>query len=137
MSRLRPQSRGIGLWLPIVLFLLLPLVTVFLTSLAGDPVNLPAIAIGRIAPVAHALAAANFDAYRRLAANPYERSALVNSVGLAAAVGVAATLLGSIMAFAVERERVPAAGMLRAGAVLLFIAPPVIGAYAFSLLGGE
>ncbi|MGH9409906.1 MAG: ABC transporter permease [Vicinamibacterales bacterium] len=137
MRRLRPKLRGVWLWLPIVLFLVLPLVTVFLTSLVGDPVNLPAIVIGRIAPVAHALAAANLDAYRRLAANPYERLALVNSIELAPAVGVASTLLGSIMAFAVERERVPAAGVLRAVAVLLFIAPPFIGAYAFSLLGGE
>lgn len=134
-----PRWRGtlIALWLPIVLFLLLPLVTVALTSLTGDLVNVPGAFVGHAGPLVRALHALNVTAYRRIAANPYERAALSNSVGLAAAVGVTAMIFGTTLAFAVERERVPAAALIRAAAILLFIAPPFIGAYAFSLLGGE
>jgi iron(III) transport system permease protein len=137
MSTRRFRGGLIVLWLPIVLFLLLPLATVALTSLTGDLVNVPAAFIGRAGPLLHALHSINLSAYRRLSANPYERAALLNSIVLAAAVGVTATIFGTTLAFAVERERVPAAGLIRAVAVLLFIAPPFIGAYAFSLLGGE
>jgi len=127
----------IAIWLPLIVFLLVPLATVLLTSLTGEPINLPAALIGHAGPLVHQLQSAGLGTYRQLALSSYHRAALVNSVVLATSVGLTGTLIGTLTAFAVERWHLPGSRLFGRIMMFLLIAPPFIGAYAFTLLGGQ
>ncbi len=107
----------VAIFVALALFVAFPLVKVLLTSVRdGGQWTL--------------------EHYRIVAERKLYRSALVNSVGVGAIVGVAGTALGYLLAFVVTRTEVPAKRTLHLVCVLPIISPPFVTAVSILLLFG-
>src|SRR6056297_286722 len=74
--------------------------------------------------------------YELIATRRLYRNALVNSLQVAATVGVVGTLLGYVMAFVLTRTNVPFKRPLHLAMMLPIISPPFVGAVSILFLFG-
>lgn len=75
--------------------------------------------------------------FARIAAEPYYRDAIVNSLWVASGAALGALALGLPLALLTTRFVVPGRALLTTLAVLALLSPPFVGAYAWVLLLGE
>lgn len=76
------------------------------------------------------------DHYELIATRRLYRNALVNSLSVAATVGVIGTVLGYVMAFVLTRTDVPLKRPLHLAMMLPIISPPFVGAVSILFLFG-
>jgi iron(III) transport system permease protein len=107
-------------FLTVVGFLVYPLASVLVRSLVSDD--------GRFVLLAN---------YRRFFSHRYFYGSILNSLSLSALATSGALLLGTLLAFAVNRYPLPGAAFLRAAANLALLSPPFIGAYSWVVLFGR
>ncbi len=110
---------SIGAWAILILFLVVPLGSVLVSSLRDEA--------GRM----------TLENWRALFSTPRYFNALVNTliVGFGGLAG--ALLLGSIMAFCMARIRIRGARFVSMLAILALVSPPFIGAYSWIVLFGS
>jgi iron(III) transport system permease protein len=104
----------------VVGFLVYPLASVLVRSLVSDD--------GRFVLLAN---------YRRFFSHRYFYGSILNSLSLSALATAGALLVGTLLAFAVNRYPLPGAAFLRAAANLALLSPPFIGAYSWVVLFGR
>jgi iron(III) transport system permease protein len=101
----------------LALFVVFPLAKVLLTSLQDE-------------------GAWTFAHYRLIGERRLYRSALVNSIAVAATTGVASVALGYLLAFVAARTDTPFKRVLHLGAMLPIISPPFVTAVSILFLFG-
>ncbi|MDR6224867.1 ABC transporter permease [Desmospora profundinema] len=146
MSRFRFWRRWGGLdllrWsivLFFLVFLIVPLLSIFLVSLTGEPVNLfgslvnPAIFQSTV----EKLSGASLEGYRDLWEESRYFHALVNSLKLSTGVACWVTLMCIPMAYAFARTDMPGKKWFAALSTVPLVMPTFIAAYAFTLMFGQ
>lgn len=121
------------------LFLILPLLSVFLVSFTGQPVNLlgsitdPAILNSTI----EKFKGASFDAYESIITSKGYFNSLINSLQLAITVAVLVIVLCVPIAYGIARTTMPFKKTISALCTIPLIVPTFISAYAFILMFGR
>lgn len=121
------------------LFLILPLLSVFLVSFTGQPVNLlgsltdPAILSSTI----EKFKGVSFDAYQSILTSSGYFNSLVNSLQLAITVAVLVIVLCVPIAYGIARTTMPFKKTISALCTIPLIVPTFISAYAFILMFGR
>ena len=121
------------------LFLILPLLSVFLVSFTGQPVNLlgslidPAILSSTI----EKFKGVSFDAYQSILTSSGYFNSLVNSLKLAITVAVLVIVLCVPIAYGIARTTMPFKKTISALCTIPLIVPTFISAYAFILMFGR
>lgn len=95
------------------------------------------VALFIVYPLGKVMAAASLSGVLRSFGTPYFVRPFLNSLALAAAVGASGTIIGFVMAYAVERARIPGRRVLDAAGVIPVIAPPFVVAIAAIMLLGR
>ncbi|HSB72446.1 MAG TPA: iron ABC transporter permease [Candidatus Methylomirabilis sp.] len=107
-------------FLAVLAFLVYPLATVLLTSVSGEERR---FVLG--------------ENYQRFFAHRYYYGSIINSLYLSTLATLGALVLGTFLAFAVNRYPLPGKTFLRAAANLALLSPPFIGAYSWVVLFGR
>ncbi len=107
-----------GMALLLAALVLLPMLRLLMTSLAGDA--------GQLTP----------EHYRQLFADPAFLRPLVTTLWTSAAVGALCVLTAAPMGWLVSRTDLPGKRLLRTLILASFVTPPFLGAFAWVLLGG-
>lgn len=121
------------------LFLILPLLSVFLVSFTGQPVNLlgslsdPAIFDSTI----EKFKGVSLDAYQSIITSKGYFNSLVNSLQLAITVAVLVILICVPIAYGIARTTMPFKRTISALCTIPLIVPTFISAYAFILMFGR
>ncbi|MBP2241787.1 iron(III) transport system permease protein [Cytobacillus eiseniae] len=121
------------------LFLLIPLLAVFLISFTNEPVNIigsftdPAILSSSI----EKLKAINLDNYRQIFSNAGYLDSLKNSLSLALVVMVLVILICIPLAYGIARTNMPFKKTISALCTIPLIIPTFISAYAFIIMFGR
>lgn len=121
------------------LFLILPLLSVFLVSFTGQPVNIlgsitdPAILNSTI----EKFKGASFDAYESIITSKGYFNSLINSLQLAITVAVLVIVLCVPIAYGIARTTMPFKKTISALCTIPLIVPTFISAYAFILMFGR
>ncbi|KMY45715.1 iron ABC transporter permease [Bacillus sp. FJAT-27916] len=121
------------------LFLILPLLSVFLVSFTGQPVNVlgsitdPAILNSTI----EKFKGASFDAYESIITSKGYFNSLINSLQLAITVAVLVIVLCVPIAYGIARTTMPFKKTISALCTIPLIVPTFISAYAFILMFGR
>ena len=121
------------------LFLILPLLSVFLVSFTGQPVNLlgsltdPAIFDSTI----EKFKGVSLDAYQSIITSKGYFNSLVNSLKLAITVAVIVILICVPIAYGIARTTMPFKRTISALCTIPLIVPTFISAYAFILMFGR
>ena len=121
------------------LFLILPLLSVFLVSFTGQPVNLlgsltdPAIFDSTI----EKFKGVSLDAYQSIITSKGYFNSLVNSLKLAITVAVLVILICVPIAYGIARTTMPFKRTISALCTIPLIVPTFISAYAFILMFGR
>ncbi|WP_455661658.1 ABC transporter permease [Pradoshia sp.] len=127
------------IYLFFALFLILPLLSVFLVSFTGQPVNLlgslsdPAILSSTI----EKFKGASLDAYQSIITSKGYFNSLVNSLQLAITVAVLVILICVPIAYGIARTTMPFKKTISALCTIPLIVPTFISAYAFILMFGR
>ncbi|HWI62485.1 MAG TPA: iron ABC transporter permease [Symbiobacteriaceae bacterium] len=125
--------------LPMLLFLVLPLLSLLILSVTDKPFALLdyllKLRLGAL--VTDVAKAFKLEYYTNFFAIPLFRESLKNTLVLGFWVTLAATFMGTVLAFGVTRTRMPMRNAIRVLAVVPFIVPAFIGGYAFTLLTGD
>lgn len=121
------------------IFLILPLLSVFLVSFTGQPVNLlgsltdPAIFDSTI----EKFKGVSLDAYQSIITSKGYFNSLVNSLKLAITVAVLVILICVPIAYGIARTTMPFKRTISALCTIPLIVPTFISAYAFILMFGR
>ncbi len=127
------------IYLFFALFLILPLLSVFLVSFTGQPVNLlgslsdPAI----LSSTMEKFKGASLDAYQSIITSKGYFNSLVNSLKLAITVAVLVILICVPIAYGIARTTMPFKKTISALCTIPLIVPTFISAYAFILMFGR
>ena len=127
------------IYLFFALFLILPLLSVFLVSFTGQPVNLlgsitdPAILSSTI----EKFKGASLDAYQSIITSKGYFNSLVNSLKLAITVAVLVIIICVPIAYGIARTSMPFKKTISALCTIPLIVPTFISAYAFILMFGR
>ncbi|WP_409293952.1 ABC transporter permease [Peribacillus sp. SCS-26] len=121
------------------LFLILPLVSVFLVSFTGQPVNLlGSLTNGKIlSSTIKKFKNSSFDTYQAIFTNKGYFNALMNSLELALLVAVIVVLICIPIAYGIARTTMPFKKTISALCTIPLIVPTFISAYAFILMFGR
>lgn len=103
-----------------LLFLVYPVLSLFISSLAGGT-----------------SAAPWYEPYQHLVTRKLYYESLRNSFILGGAATIGALALGIPLAFFVNRLNIPGKILIRSAIVLTFVSPPFIGAYAWVIMFGQ
>lgn len=144
MSKLKDALNGLKIvkiliYLFFGLFLILPLVSVFLVSFTGQPVNLlgalfdPSIFTSTI----EKFKASSLETYQSIFSNKGYFNSLVNSLQLAITVAVIVILICIPIAYGIARTTMPFKKIISALCTIPLIVPTFISAYAFILMFGR
>lgn len=95
------------------------------------------VALFIVIPLGKVVAAANLAGLLSFFRTPYFVRPFLNSLALAAAVGGAGTVIGFVMAYAVERSCIPGRRFLDIAGAIPVIAPPFVVAIAAIMLFGR
>lgn len=121
------------------LFLILPLVSVFLVSFTGQPINLlgsitdPSILSSTI----EKFKTASFDNYKKIFTTKSYFSALKNSLLLSFLVTIIVTICCIPLAYGIARTKMPFKKTISALCMVPLIVPTFISAYAFIIMLGR
>ncbi|WP_144460840.1 ABC transporter permease [Siminovitchia fortis] len=121
------------------LFLILPLISVFLVSFTGQPISLlgsitdPAI----FSSTMEKFKAASFDNYKKIFTAKSYFSALKNSLLLSFLVTIIVTLVCIPLAYGIARTKMPFKKTISALCMVPLIVPTFISAYAFIIMLGR
>lgn len=127
------------IYLFFALFLILPLLSVFLVSFTGQPVNLlgsitdPAILSSTI----EKFKGSSLDAYQSIITSKGYFNSLVNSLKLAITVAVLVIIICVPIAYGIARTTMPFKKTISALCTIPLIVPTFISAYAFILMFGR
>lgn len=122
-----------------LVFLVVPLVSIFLVSFTGEPVNLfGSLTDAKImSSTIKKLSSFTLDGYRSLFQDSRYGTALWNSLKLSTGVAVLVTLLCLPMSYAFARTRMPFKKTFAALATIPLVMPTFISSYAFTLMFGQ
>lgn len=121
------------------LFLILPLVSVFLVSFTGQPMNL----LGSITSpeifqsTVEKLKGSSLDIYQSIITSKGYFKGLLNSLKLAVTVAVIVILISAPIAYGIARTKMPFKKTISALCTIPLIVPTFISAYAFILMFGR
>lgn len=121
------------------LFMLLPLLSVFVVSFTGEPTNLlgsltdPAIFNSTLEKFKNI----SLDNYKRIFSNSGYFSALKNSLALAFSVTIIVILICIPLAYGIARTKMPFKKTISALCMIPLIVPTFISAYAFIIMFGR
>jgi iron(III) transport system permease protein len=122
-----------------VVFLIIPLSSIMLVSLTGEPINLLGSLVNEkiFSSTMEKLSNISLDAYKSLFGGTRYFSALVNSLQLATGVALLVTVLVVPIAYAFARTNMPFKKTFAALCTIPLIVPTFISAYAFMLMFGH
>lgn len=124
---------------PLILFLVIPLLSLLILSVTDQPFALLdylfKLRLGQLVKDI----AANFtlDFYANFFDMPLMAKSLRNTMVLGFWVTLVATIMGTVLAFAVTRTQMPGRKLVRALTIIPLVVPPFIGGYAFTFLMGD
>ncbi|WP_174733577.1 ABC transporter permease [Mesobacillus harenae] len=144
MNKLKDAFNGLTLvkaliYLFFIIFMLLPLFSVFLVSFTGQPINLlgsltdPKILSSTI----EKFQGASIESYTSMLQNSSYGSALKNSLGLALLVALIVILVCIPIAYGIARTTMPFKKTISALCTIPLIVPTFISAYAFIIMFGR
>lgn len=144
MNKLKDAFNGLTLvkaliYLFFIIFMLLPLFSVFLVSFTGQPINLlgsltdPKILSSTI----EKFQGASIESYTTMLQNSSYGSALKNSLGLALLVALIVILVCIPIAYGIARTTMPFKKTISALCTIPLIVPTFISAYAFIIMFGR
>ncbi|OYD07811.1 ABC transporter permease [Paludifilum halophilum] len=122
-----------------LVFLVIPLLSIFLVSFTGEPINLPGSLIdSRIfSTTVEKLSHASLEGYQSLFGGSRYLTALWNSLKLSMGVAILVTLVCLPMAYAFARTDMPLKKTFAALATVPLVMPTFISSYAFTLMFGQ
>ncbi|GEL78553.1 ABC transporter permease [Tenuibacillus multivorans] len=122
-----------------VLFLLLPLFSVFLVSFTGQPINLlgSLVNVDTLLSTMDKLKNANLDYYADMVARSGYLGALINSLQLSLFVSLIVILVCIPIAYGIARTKMPFKRTISALCIIPLIIPTFISAYAFIIMFGR
>lgn len=121
------------------LFMILPLISVFLVSFTGEPINIlgsitdPAIMSSTIEKLGNS----SLDNYKQIFSNSGYADALKNSLFLAFGVTIIVIILCIPLAYGIARTKMPFKKTISALCTVPLIVPTFISAYAFIIMFGR
>ncbi|MDN4608111.1 ABC transporter permease [Sporosarcina highlanderae] len=144
MNRLKNSLNGLTVVKVLIfiffgLFMLLPLLSVFVVSFTGEPTNLlgaltdPAILNSTIEKFKNI----SLDNYKRIFSNAGYATALKNSLVLAFTVTIIIILVCIPLAYGIARTKMPFKKTISALCMIPLIVPTFISAYAFIIMFGR
>jgi iron(III) transport system permease protein len=121
------------------IFLLLPLVSVFLVSFTGQPINLLGSITdpGILSSTIEKFKTASFDNYEKIFTNKTYFSAVTNSLELAILVSLIVIVMCIPIAYGIARTTMPFKKTIAALCTIPLIVPTFISAYAIIIMFGR
>jgi iron(III) transport system permease protein len=122
-----------------IVFLIIPLISMLLVSLTGEPVNLLGSLVNEkiFFSTMEKFSNMSFEAYTSLFGGTRYFEALVNSLELATGVALLVTLLVIPIAYAFARTKMPFKRLFAALCTIPLVVPTFISSYAFILMFGQ
>jgi iron(III) transport system permease protein len=121
------------------IFLLLPLISVFLVSFTGQPINLLGSISdpGILSSTIEKFKTASFDNYEKVFTNKTYFSAVTNSLELAILVSLIVIVMCIPIAYGIARTKMPFKKTIAALCTIPLIVPTFISAYAIIIMFGR
>lgn len=144
MKRLKRNLSGIGIvklliYAFFILFLIIPLISVFLVSFTGEPINFlgSIISLDTMTQTIDQFKHATFDNFKSIFSNGTYFKALVNSLYLSLLVSVIVLTICVPIAYGIARTNMPFKKTISALCTVPLIVPTFISAYAFIIMFGR
>lgn len=144
MNWLKRNWTGIGfakllIYAFFILFLILPLIAVFLVSITDEPINLfgSLISLETMQTTIDQFKNATLDNFKTIFSNSTYGSALKNSLLLSIIVSVAVMLICIPLAYGIARTNMPFKRTISVLATVPLVVPTFISAYAFIIMFGR
>ncbi|HLS61137.1 MAG TPA: iron ABC transporter permease [Virgibacillus sp.] len=144
MKRLTKKLSGIGIVKYLIygffgLFLIIPLLSVFLVSFTDEPINIfgSFISLDTLQITIEQFKNSTLDNYQAILSKGHYFVALKNSVYLSTIVSVIVLLMCIPMAYGIARTKMPFKKIISALCVIPLIVPTFISGYAFIIMFGR
>ncbi|WP_330949223.1 ABC transporter permease [Virgibacillus sp. MG-45] len=144
MNWLKQTFTGIGIvrllvYAFFILFLILPLVSVFLVAFTNEPINLfgSLISLDTMQTTIEQFKNATLDNFKEIFSQGHYFDALKNSVYLAFMVSVIVLLICVPIAYGIARTKMPFKRTISALCTIPLVVPTFISAYAFIIMFGR
>lgn len=144
MNWIRRNLTGMGLiklciYAFFILFLIIPLLSVFLVSFTNEPVNLfgSLISLDTLQTTMNQFKNATLDNFKAIFSHGHYFSGLKNSLYLSFIVSIAVMIICIPIAYGIARTRLPFKKTISALCTIPLVVPTFISAYAFIIMFGR
>ena len=144
MKRLKKSLTGIGIvkfliYLFFIMFLIIPLVSVFLVSFTDEPINLfgSLISLDTLQTTIAQFKDSTLDNFRAVFSNSNYLDALLNSLFLSFIVSIVVLLICLPISYGIARTKMPFKKTISALCTIPLIVPTFISGYAFIIMFGR
>ncbi|MBM7600071.1 iron(III) transport system permease protein [Virgibacillus halotolerans] len=144
MKRFKKSLTGIGIvkfliYLFFIMFLIIPLISVFLVSFTDEPINLfgSLISLDTLQTTIAQFKSSTLDNFRAVFSNSNYLDALLNSLFLSFIVSIVVLLICVPISYGIARTKMPFKKTISALCTIPLIVPTFISGYAFIIMFGR